>query len=73
MKQQLMKAMKRRQTIEMLYIAQNGTVTKRRLKIYKMTGDSFQAYCFTRQAKRTFIIENVLAVVPLQSFERQVI
>lgn len=73
MKQQLLKAMKRRQTIEMLYIAQNGTVTKRRIKLYKMTGDSFQAYCFTRQAKRTFIIENVLAVVPLQSFERQVI
>ncbi|MEB2301129.1 transcriptional regulator [Lysinibacillus xylanilyticus] len=57
----------------MMYMAKDGQVSKRRIKIIKIVGDSFQAYCFNRQAKCTFIIDSVLAVVPITQREREVV
>ena len=69
MKEQLIKAMQRNQLVNMMYLAKDGKVSKRR----KIVGDSFQAYCFTRQAKRTFMIDSVLAVVPVFYKGREVV
>jgi len=73
MKEQLVKAMQRDQIVNMMYIAKDGSITKRVVKVIKIVGDSFQAYCFTRQAKRTFMIDSVLAVVPIIHKERSVV
>jgi len=73
MKEQLIKAMQRNQFLNMMYMAKDGTVSQRRIKITKIVGDSFQAYCFTRQAKRTFMIDSVLAVVPIVHKERSIV
>ncbi|MFJ7647699.1 transcriptional regulator [Lysinibacillus sp. NPDC097279] len=73
MKEQLVKAMQRYQVVNMMYLAKDGSITKRRVNVIKIVGDSFQAYCFTRQAKRTFVIDSVLAVVPLIHKERSVV
>lgn len=73
MKEQLVKAMQRNQIVNMMYLAKDGSITKRRVKVIKIVGDSFQAYCFTRQAKRTFMIDSVLAVVPIIHKERSVV
>ncbi|ETT86234.1 transcriptional regulator [Viridibacillus sp. FSL R5-0477] len=61
MKEQLIKAMQRNQIIDLIYMSKGGKITKRRVKIIKMTDGIFQDYCFVKHAKRTFIIENVLA------------
>ncbi|MGE7984948.1 transcriptional regulator [Lysinibacillus fusiformis] len=73
MRDQLVKAMQRNQLVNMMYMAKDGTVSKRRNKIIKVVGDSFQAYCFTKQAKRTFLIGNILAVNPVFRKERNVV
>lgn len=73
MKEQLIKAMQRNQFVNMMYLAKSGEVSKRRIKIIKIAGDTFQAYCFTKQANRTFTINNVLAVVPIVHKERDVV
>ena len=73
MKEQLVKAMQRNQIVNMMYVSKSGEITKRQVKVIKVIGDSFQAYCFTRQAKRTFTINNVLAVVPVIRSERTVV
>lgn len=73
MKEQLIKAMQRNQLLNMMYFAKDGKMSKRRIKIIKIGGNSFQAYCFTRQAKRTFIIDSVLAVVPVIPKEREIV
>ncbi len=54
MREQLIKAMQRNQLVNMMYVAKDGSITKRRVKVIKIVGDSFQAFCFTRHAKRTF-------------------
>ena len=61
------------QIVNIMYMAKNGEVTKRRIKVIKLTDDSFQAYCFLRKTKRTFIVENVLALIPVQIKERAIV
>ncbi|MEQ6353731.1 transcriptional regulator [Lysinibacillus sp. M3] len=56
-----------------MYVAKDCSITKRRVKVIKIVGDSFQAYCFNRQAKRTVMIDSVLAVVPVFHKEREVV
>ena len=69
----MLKSMKSKQVAEMIYIKNNGEISKRRVKILSVSKDSFQAYCFLRGTKRIFKIENVLAFVPIIHKERGVI
>jgi len=73
MREQLMKAMQRNQLVNMMYIAKDGSVTKRQVKVIKIVGGTFQAFCFTRHARRTFLISNVLAIIPIVSKGREVV
>ena len=62
-KESLLKAMRYVQILDVIYISKSGEVTKRRIKVLKLNGESFQAYCFLRNTKRTFLIDNVLALI----------
>lgn len=61
--------MKYNQILDMIYMDDDGQITKRRIKVFKVAGDSFQAYCYLRGSKRTFKIDNILAAVPIVSKE----
>ncbi|UAW07782.1 putative transcriptional regulator [Psychrobacillus phage PVJ1] len=63
----------RGQIVELMYLSKSGEISKRRVKVINIQGDSFQAFCFKRNAKRTFLIDNVLACVPVNRKERGVI
>ncbi|MFY0744761.1 transcriptional regulator [Solibacillus silvestris] len=65
MKEQIKKAMQHNQIVDIMYMAKDNTITKRRIKLLKIVGDTVQAYCFTRHAKRTFKFENILAAQPV--------
>ncbi len=59
--------------LDMMYVANDGSITKRRIKVLQVGEVSFRAYCYLRQSKRTFTIENVLVLVPVIDKERRVI
>jgi len=65
--------MKYNQLLDMIYMDNNGGITKRRIKAFQVSKDSFQAYCYLRGSKRTFKIDNVLALVPVTTRERMVV
>ncbi|MEK3976036.1 transcriptional regulator [Psychrobacillus sp. FSL K6-1267] len=69
----ILKSLKTNQVSEMIYMKNNGEISKRRVKVLSVTKDSFKAYCFLRGTKRVFRIENVLAFVPIIHKERTVI
>lgn len=73
MKERLLKAFQQEQIVTIIYLAKNGEITKRRIRITKINDDSVQAFCFLKRAKRTFLINNVLALSPVQYRERDVI
>lgn len=72
-REQLVKAMQRNQLLNIMYLSKTGDISKRRIKIVKIVNNSVQAFCFLKNAKRTFIIENVLAVAPIIYKERDVV
>jgi predicted DNA-binding transcriptional regulator YafY len=71
-KESLLKSITYGQVLNVIYMSKSGEITKRRLKVLKVTGDAFQAYCFLRNTKRTFLIDNVLALIPVENKEKHV-
>lgn len=54
--------MERQQLVTIIYMSKLGKTTKRRLKILEIKDDKFRAYCYKKNALRTFFIDQVLAV-----------
>ncbi|WP_229654077.1 transcriptional regulator [Psychrobacillus faecigallinarum] len=69
----ILNSMKTKQVFEMIYMKNNGEISKRRVKVLSVSKETFQAYCFLRGTKRIFKINNVLAFVPVFYKERTVI
>jgi len=61
------------ESLDMMYLAKDGTVSKRRIEVLQVGDVSFRAYCHLRKSKRTFIIDNILALVPVIQKESLVI
>ncbi|WP_040226092.1 WYL domain-containing protein [Bhargavaea cecembensis] len=66
----LMKCMKRHQLADMIYMGSDGSITKRRVRLLKIRQDSVTAYCFMRQERRTFRIDRILSILPVEGRER---
>ncbi|PIC59232.1 transcriptional regulator [Sporosarcina sp. P12(2017)] len=56
-----------------MYMANDGSISKRRIKVLQVRETSFRAYCFLRKSKRTFLIDNVLVAVPVIQKEKVVL
>ena len=70
---QLIKSVRYGESLDMMYIAKDGSISKRKIKVLQVGEGSFRAYCFMRKSNRTFIIDNVLVLVPLIRKESMVI
>jgi len=61
----IQKSIRSGQVLDMIYMTNERTITKRWIKVIRLKGESFTAYCFLRQSIRTFKLDNVLALVPV--------
>ncbi len=59
--------------LDMMYIDKSGAVSKRRIVVIQVGEVSIRAYCHLRQSRRTFLIKNILALVPIVNKERDAI
>lgn len=73
MRTKLINSMKYSEPLDMIYIANNGVISKRRVKVIQIEEGIFRAYCYLRKSTRTFKIDNVLALVPVIQTESMVI
>ena len=73
MRKQLLKSVEYNESLDMMYLAKDGQISKRRIYVLQVGEVSFRAYCYLRGSKRTFIIDNVLALVPLIAKEQDVV
>ena len=65
--------MRYNESVDMMYMSNGGVISKRRIKVLQINEDNFRAYCYLRKSKRTFRIDNVLALVPVVQKESMVI
>lgn len=70
MRKDLEKYINRGWIVELMYLSKAGEISKRKVKILKVEGDIFRAYCFKQNAKRTFRIDHVLALAPILPEDR---
>ncbi|HLR81254.1 MAG TPA: transcriptional regulator [Bacillota bacterium] len=73
MRNELIKCMKYNNLMDMIYMTNDGHITKRRIRAIKINGAYFQAYCYLRRSVRTFKYCNMLALVPVIKTERMVV
>lgn len=73
MRDELLKSIKHGDLLEMMYMAVDGGISKRRIKVFLVGDVSFRAYCYLRKTNRTFRIDNVLALIPVREKESVVI
>lgn len=73
MRNELLKSVERNQVLDMIYMAKDDVISKRRIKVLQVGEVSFRAFCHLRGSKRTFTIDNVLALVPVVTKERAII
>ncbi|WP_233191565.1 transcriptional regulator [Sporosarcina sp. P18a] len=65
MRKTLEKSVRYGEMLEVMYMSKDGQISKRRVKVLQVGESSFRAYCYLRKSKRTFLIGNVLAAVPV--------
>lgn len=65
MRNELIKCVKRSRLLQIMYMDDKGNITKRTVRVIKINSSTFTGYCYLRDAKRTFKIDNLLAVVPM--------
>jgi len=70
---QLKKSMEYSESLDMMYMAADGQISKRRINVLQVGEVSFRTYCHLRGSKRTFTIDNILALVPVKTKESMVI
>ena len=73
MRKTLVKSVKYGEVLDMMYLAKDGSISKRRIKVLQVGEVSFRAFCYLRRSKRTFTIDNVLALVPVMNREKGVV
>ncbi|WP_231885672.1 transcriptional regulator [Sporosarcina psychrophila] len=54
MRNQLVKSVKYSEHLDMMYMAADGSISKRRISVLQVGEVSFRAYCYLRKSKRTF-------------------
>lgn len=70
---QLIKSVRCGESVDMIYMSSGGVISKRRVKVLQVNEDYFRTYCYLRRSKRTFRVDNVLALVPVIKKEGMVI
>ena len=73
MRNQLVRSVEYSEHLDMMYLAKDGQISKRRINVLQVGEVSFRAFCFLRKSKRTFTIDNILALVPVITKESLVI
>lgn len=69
----LEKAIKYNQLMNMVYMSKESQITKRKVKVLNIDNEQLHAFCFLRQSKRTFNINNILALEPVYTKRNMVI
>jgi predicted DNA-binding transcriptional regulator YafY len=53
-----------KQQVTLIYMAKDGSLTKRRVTIDRLTDTSVTGYCYLRKQQRTFRLDQILAMQP---------
>lgn len=60
----LKRSLTEKTTLDMIYMRNDGLITKRSIIVRQINQSYIRAFCFNSRQAKTFTIENILAVTP---------
>ncbi|MCY7802332.1 MULTISPECIES: hypothetical protein [Bacillus subtilis group] len=66
----LKRSLTEKTALDMIYMKNDGLITKRSIIVRQIKQSYIRAYCFTSRQTKTFTIENILAVSPAATKRR---
>ncbi|MCM3586190.1 WYL domain-containing protein [Mesobacillus maritimus] len=64
MKSILLKALRDKQPLQMIYLDSKQQFTHRKIIPYALSGNTLKGYCYLRKQIRLFKVENILSITP---------
>ncbi|MDF1507488.1 hypothetical protein PZE06_04730 [Robertmurraya sp. DFI.2.37] len=58
--------------VEMIYISSSNQITQRKIIVKEINGSTIRAYCFMRRQARLFKIEQILSLMPVRTFHKEI-
>ncbi|MBH0174699.1 hypothetical protein IHV09_14115 [Fictibacillus sp. 23RED33] len=58
----IMKCLKEQRPIEIIYLADSGSISQRTIKVIEIRNATLKAYCHLRKTQRVFKIGNILSI-----------
>jgi hypothetical protein len=52
-------------TVQLIYVDRRGMFTQRNVQLHSIDDGRVRVFCLDRQAPRTLLVENILAVKPV--------
>ncbi|WLR46549.1 WYL domain-containing protein [Halobacillus litoralis] len=66
----LRRALEEKQKLEFIYMADEGKISQRVIRVVSIKEETVLAYCYTRKTVRTFKLANILSVTPYKESKR---
>ncbi|CUB44036.1 hypothetical protein AR442_16660 [Bacillus velezensis] len=60
----LNRSLNEKSTLDMIYIKNDGTISKRAIIVHQIKNQYIRAFCFKSRQTKTFRMDNILAVAP---------
>lgn len=58
--------------VEMIYISSSNQITQRKIIVKEINGSTIRAYCFMRRQARLFKVEQILSLMPVRTFHKEI-
>ncbi|GIN64381.1 hypothetical protein J27TS8_43740 [Robertmurraya siralis] len=68
----LTKSLEEQIPVEMIYISSSNQITQRKIIVKEINGSMVRAYCFMRRQTRLFKIEQILSLMPVRTFHKEI-
>ncbi|MDZ5470393.1 hypothetical protein SM124_01395 [Bacillus sp. 31A1R] len=70
MKRLFLRSVEENLPLEMIYLSSSNQITQRRIIVREINEFTIRAYCHLRKQTRLFKIENILSLMPLTNYRR---
>lgn len=59
-------------TLEMIYMDSKGNLSQRQIRVLEINDSSIKAFCYSKNQRRTFKLEQILSILPVNNRNRKI-
>ncbi len=59
-------------SLEMIYMDSKGNLSQRQIRVLEINDNSIKAFCYSKNQRRTFKMEQILSILPVYNHNRKI-